>query len=199
MKNTCGERNCAILSKSVQDQPFLDRVLAKKFRHYLPKINQHTHLVENKVFCSVLIHVVFIVFTLLTYFGYGFQYIKENLCDDFCSGVSLFLSLPFWTFTMARLGFHLYNIVHIQMMLLCQQELTISVQLWKYLSPIRMEKVWANNFSLQHKAEVTSIYRNRGEVKLPWTQGKVCFTYKLFCNIISDFAIASCRCIKNIV
>ena len=104
-------------SKSVQNQPFLERVLAKIFRHYLPKINQHMYLVQNKIFCSVPIHIVFVMFTVFTFFGYRFQYLKENLCDDFCSGASLF-SLPFQTFTVACLGVHLYNTVHKQMMLL---------------------------------------------------------------------------------
>lgn len=50
----------------------------------------------------------------------------------------------------------------------------------------------------QGKGELTNIGSNRGEVKLLWTKGMVCFRLELF-YIASAFALGSCSCIKKIV
>lgn len=160
------------------------------------------YLKENKVvFFSVSIHISFRNVQHVEIFWLQiFKYLKENCEIIFYFGARLFLFLPFHIFTVICSGFPMYHIIPIQIML---QVLffTSGRSLFLHRSgsiySYKNGESWGNNLSLQDKAELKDICRSRGEIKLPWSKGKVCLRQKLFCETFSAFAAVIYSCIKK--
>lgn len=145
------------------------------------------------MFFSVTIHAAFIMSTVFTFYGCRFQYLKENLCSDFSPEVVSYL------FHFRFLQWSVLGVICITQFIY-RQCFSFSIRahilhtILEVLVPIK------NGIGLgQDKGELTNIGSNRGEVKLLWTKGMVCFRMKLFYNSTSTFAVGSCNCIENII